>query len=221
MICFATVLRWVETMQLAVTIVLTVLYVGLSLTLGGLRPENGMPWWFFVPCAVALFASFVATRLFAILPIPWVNKPRQGTPPRRVHLSWRGAVWFPVWAPALIVPWHFLSILRMHFDLGWVLYLLGTLALAVLARVALRRRREIRLLRGGQAEMALVDARQASGEWTDRILYHFGTAAGTTVSGRVWDVGYGVLEGSSVPVFYDADNPGDHVVACACWFEAE
>ncbi len=69
--------------------------------------------------------------------------------------------------------------------------------------------------------MALVHGRQATGEWTDRIAYHFMTAAGTAVSGRVWDAGYDVPEGSSVPVFYDANNPRDHVVACACWFEAD
>jgi 4-amino-4-deoxy-L-arabinose transferase-like glycosyltransferase len=208
-------------MQLAVTIVLTVLYVGLSLALGGVQPSSGMPWWFFVPPAVAFFASYVAIRLFAILPMSWVNKRRYGSSPRRVHLSWRGAVWFPVSAPLLLVPWYFLSILRMHFDLGWVLWLVVTLALALLTGVVLRRWREIRLLRGGEVAMALVDARQFTGEWTDRIVYHFRTAGGTIVSGRVWDAGYGVLEGSTVPVFYDANDPGDHVVACGCWFEAD
>jgi hypothetical protein len=54
----------------------------------------------------------------------------------------------------------------------------------------------------------------------DRIAYHFTTNRGVTVSGRGWDIGYGVREGSSVPVFYDAGDPGDQVVACSSGFEA-
>jgi len=208
-------------MQLAVAFALTVLYVGISLTLGGIRPRSGVPWWFFVPGAVAFFASMIATVMSAKLPMPWGNKRRYGSPPRHVHLSWRAAVRLPVLVPALLIPWHVLSILRMHFDLDWVVYLLATIALAVLPLVALRRRREIRLLRDGEVAMALVLGRENTEEWSNRIAYRFSAADGATVSGRVWDAGYGVLEGSRVPVFYDANNPKDHVVACACWIEAD
>ncbi|OGQ95125.1 MAG: hypothetical protein A2521_00235 [Deltaproteobacteria bacterium RIFOXYD12_FULL_57_12] len=209
-------------MQIAVTITLTFLYFGLSLAFGGVRP-GGFIWWFFAPCIVMVCAGFIASGIMAILPVPWTNGRRYGPPPRRVHLSWRAAVRLPVYAPPLLIPWHMLSILRMHFDLDWVLYLLVTLALAILAIVAQRRRREILLLRSGEVTLALVDYREVDIEWADRITYHFMTARGITVSGRGLYAGYenGVVEGSSIPVFYDADNPRDHVVACASWFEAD
>jgi len=209
-------------MQIAVTIALTILYVGLSLALGGVRPGNGFIWWFFVPCIVTFCAAVVATRIMAILPIPWANGQRYGPPPRRIHLSWRAAVRLPAYAPALLIPWHMLSILTFHFDLDWVLYLLVTLAIAILALVARRRMREIRLLRSCEVAMAFIDSRENTAEWSDdRIFYHFRTASGAAVSGRAFYVGYNVLEGSIVPVFYDANNPRNHVVACASWFEAD
>jgi len=207
-------------MQLAVTIALTIFYVSLSLMLGGVRPKSGVPWWFFMPSAVAFFASAVAIIIMGKLPTPWINGRCYGAPPRHVHLSWRGAVWLPVWTPLLILSSHVLSILLMHFSLGWVSFVVA-LALAVLVLAALKLRREIRLFRNGQVAMALVYSRQDAGEWTDRIAYHFRTAEGATVSGRVWDAGYNPPENSSVPVFYDADNPKDHVVACASWFETD
>jgi hypothetical protein len=217
------IVKALETMQIAVTLALTVLYVGLSLALGGVRPTNGFPWWFFVPCFVMVCTGLIAKGTIAILPIPWVNGQHYGPPPRRVHLSWRAAVRLPVYAVPLLIPWHMLSILRFHFDLDWVLWIVFALAFAILAHMARRRRREIRLLRGGEVTLALVDYREVDTEWQDRITYHFITARGTMVSGRVLYAGYenGILEGSSVPVFYDADNPRDHVVACASWFEAD
>jgi hypothetical protein len=68
---------------------------------------------------------------------------------------------------------HFLSILRMHLDLGWVSYLIVTLLVG-----------------------------------------------GMVIAGRSRDAGYGVREGSSLPVFYDPSNPRNHVAACGAWFEA-
>ncbi len=52
-------------------------------------------------------------------------------------------------------------------------------------------------------------------------MYHFITPSGVAVSGRAYDRGYGVREGSDVPVFYCANNPKDHVAACGCWFEVD
>jgi hypothetical protein len=207
-------------MQLAVTLALASLYVGLSLGLGGTRPERGMPWWFLAPLIVVFCASFAATRLFHVLPIPWASKRHYGFPPRKVHLSWRAAVWLPAWVPALLIPWQFLAILRMHFDLGWVPDLVVALGAAALARVALGRRHEFRLLRDGAMAAALVHQREDIEETTDEVAYRFQTADGRIVSGRARDAGYGVQVGASVPVFYDPDDPGDHVVACACWLEA-
>lgn len=210
-------------MQLAVAIALTVLYVGLSLALGGVRPGNGFPWWFFVPCFVIFFSGLAAKGIIAVLPIPWLNGERYGPPPRRVHLSWRAAVRLPVYPVPLLIPWHMLTILRFHFALDWALWIVFALALAILAHMARKCSREIRLLRGGEVTQALVDYREVDTEWADRITYHFITARGIMVSGRGLYAGYekGIFEGASVPVFYDAGNPGAHIVACASWFEAD
>jgi hypothetical protein len=208
-------------MQIAFAIALTVLYVGLSLTLGGVHSNNG-PWWFFMPCIVACCAAVIAKTISSKLPLPWVNERRYGSPPRHIHFSWRAAVRLPVYAPFLLILWHFLSILRMHFNLDWVLYCVITLALGIMAIVALRRWPEIRLLRSGEVVMAFIDDRENTAEWQDdRIFYHFRTASGASVSGRAFYTGYDIIEGSSVPVFYDANNPRNHVVACASWFEAD
>ena len=207
-------------MQTAVTIALTALYVGLSLALGGVNSNNG-PWWFFLPCIVSACAFVFAKIIQDRLPLPWVNEQGYSSPPRRVHLSWRAAVRLPAYAPCLLILWHFLSILRMHFDIDWVLYCVITFALGIMIIIDLRRWREIRLLRSGKVAMAYIDGRQNTAEWeNDKIFYHFRTASGTDVSGRSLYTGYDVLEGSIIPVFYDADNPRDHVVACASWFEA-
>jgi hypothetical protein len=208
-------------MQIIVTIALTVIYVGLSLAFGGVYANNG-PWWFFLPCIVSVFAFVVAKMILDRLPLPWLNEQGYSFPPRHVHLSWRAAVRLPAYAPFLLILWHFLSILRMHFDIDGVLYGLIMLVLAVMAIVAHRRRREIRLLRNGKVAMAFIEGRENTAEWQDdRIYYHFIAAGGATVSGRALYTGYDVRAGGSVPVFYDANHPGDHLAACASWFEAD
>ncbi len=208
--------------QIAVSIALTVLYVGISLALGGVRPGNGFIWWFFVPCIVMVCAGFIATRIMAILPLPWADGRRYGPPPRCVHLSWRAALRLPVYLTFLLIPWHMLTILRFHFGLDWVLWVVFALAIGMTTIIARRRRREIRLLRSGEIAMAFIDGLENTAEWSDDLIfYHFITAGGAVVSGRAYYVGYNVLEGSSIPVFYDADNPKNHVVACASWFEAD
>lgn len=69
--------------------------------------------------------------------------------------------------------------------------------------------------------MALIEHRTGTGEdpW-EGIRYRFMTTHGVAVSGRAYDRGYGVSEGSSVPVYYDPQRPKDHIAACACWLEA-
>ena len=208
-------------MQITVTITLTVIYVGLSLALGGVHSNNG-PWWFFLPCIVSACAFVIAKMILDKLPLPWVNEQGYSSPPRRVHLSWRATVRLPAYAPFLLILWHFLSILRMHFDIDWALYCVIMVALGIMTLVAYRRWREIRLLQRGEVAMAFIESRENTAEWQDdRIYYHFITTDGTTVSGRALYTGYDVREGCSVPVFYDANNPRDYVVACASWFEAD
>ncbi len=208
-------------MQIIVSIALTVIYVGLSLALGGVHANNG-PWWFFLPCIVSVCAFVIAKMILDRLPLPWLNEQGYRSPLRRVHLSWRAAVRLPAYAPFLLILWHFLAILHMHFDIDGVLYSVIMLVLLITIIVAHRRRREIRLLRSGEVAMAFIESRENTAEWQDdRIYYHFITADGATVSGRALYTGYEVREGGSVPVFYDANNPQNHVVACASWFEAD
>ena len=126
-------------MQFVVAVALTSFYLAFSLALGGAHPKIGVPWWFFVPGAVAWCGSYGATRASALLPVPWINERGYGPPPRRVHLSWRAAVRLPPFAPLLLIPWHLLSILRIHFDLDWVVYVLVMVGVGGLARMTLRR----------------------------------------------------------------------------------
>ncbi len=141
-------------MQIIVTIALTVIYVGLSLALGGVHSNNG-PWWFFLPCIVSACAFVAAKMIQDKLPLPWLNEQGYRSPPRRVHLSWRAAVRLPAYAPFLLILWHFLSILRMHFDIDGILYFVIVLVLLIMIIIARRRRREIRLLRSGDVAMAI------------------------------------------------------------------
>jgi len=119
-----------------------------------------------------------------------------------------------------LIPYYIIWILRMHVDIGWVLYIIILLVAVALAIIVRKRMREVRLLRNGRLAMGVVDGRYGS-EWPDEITYLFITRDGTTVQGRGNDLDYDVPVGSSVPVFYAADNPRDHIVATACWFEAD
>lgn len=211
----------VETMPFVAAIALTVFYVGLTLAWGGIHPGSGVPWWLFAPFIVTLCAALLAAAISAVLPAPWTAGRRYGAPSRRVHLSWRTAVRMPVLAPMLVLLYHVYGSLSLHFEIGWVAYLGAALAGMAVAFVARRCRREFRLLRDGEMAVGVVDARSNLGEAPERIAYHFTTTRGTTISARGCDVGYGVVEDASVPVFYDAVDPGNHVVACGCWFEAQ
>ncbi len=208
-------------MEPALAVALTVLYVGLSLAFGGVHPANGFPLWFFVPGVVSMGGAFIASRICAALPVPWSTERFGASRPRRVHLSWRAAVRIPVVPPALLIPWHFLWIVSLHFDISAIWAIAAVLAAVVLLLLARRRRREVRLLRDGEMTAAVVDGLVLDDETDNRIAYHFTTPWGDVVSGRVWDKGYGVTRGSAIPVFYDAHDPKHHVVACGTWFEAD
>jgi len=208
-------------MRTAVAVVLTALYLGVSLTLGAVRPGGGFPLWFFVPAVLSSLAMFAAEGISAVLPMPWTAKRRYGSPPRRVRLSWRSAVRLPPIAPVFVLPWNFFSILRLHFAVTWVLYVVAPPAALALAALALRLRREIRLLRSGAVAAGVIDDRSNIGEGDDEIAYRFAGPDGESVSARARERGYPVRAGSLVPVFYDVDNPRNHVAACASWFEAD
>jgi len=204
-------------MRLAVAIALTILYVGISLAIAWVHPENAL-WAFFPPVIVTTCAVIAAERISAALPVPW---PRTYGPPlRRIHLSWRAAVRVPAMLPWLVFPWLVFSALTMHFGLRVWLIPVAPLPL-VLGLLTRRCRRELRLLRGGEMAMGFVDDRTRSGGGDERVAYHFMAAGGGMIVGKSADAGYSLREGSTVPVFYDSSNPRDHVAACGCWFEAE
>ena len=206
-------------MRVVVALALTAFYVGVSLALGGTGPKSSFPWWFFVPAAISALAGLIAVAVSAKIPKPWEEGRLPGPGPRQVQLSWRSAVRLPVFAPVLLIPWHMLSILRLHFDLDWALVAGGALLLLILLVIVLKRRREYILLRYGDAAVAHIDEHQEIEGWINRLFYHFRTREGLPVSGRAWDTGYGNLTGSNVPVFYERANPKRNVIACAAWFE--
>lgn len=208
-------------MQLACAIALAVLYVGLSQALIGALPESGLALWSFaVPAVVMMVTGFTAQRLARVLPMPWSDGRPYAPPPRRVHLSWRAATRVPAWLPWLLFPWNVLSPVRTHSDFGKVAWTAGASVAVIVALIARRRWRAFRLARNGQVAMALVVSRIVN-EGFDDIVYEFVAADGTAVSRKAEDWGYGVEQGSSLPVFYDAANPENNVAACASWFEAQ
>ena len=215
-------------MQLALFIGLATVYVGLSLALGALSPwkyEFGILYWFLVPTVgLTCVALALAQLVQRFTPIPWNAGRGFGSTPRRVHLSWRAAVRGPAMLPVLFFPWYLVSLTWNAGERGGPFIAAAIVALGVVAlAVSIRKlRREVRLLRDGVVAMALIDHRTSTGEdpW-EGIRYHFMTAHGVAVSGSAYDRGYGVREGSTVPVFYDARRPQDHIAACACWLEAD
>jgi len=206
--------------QTAVAVALAVFYVGASLLLGGVPPRNGFPLWFFGPAALSACGGLIAARIASALPIPWEQGQPQRLPPRRVHLSWRAALRVPAFLPVLVILSSMFMMVRLHLDIDWVLYAVVPLVALVLAVIARKRRREVRLLRDGAVALAVVEERQVC-EWPDEIVYLFVTRDGTPVRGRAHDLDYDVPVGARVPVYHAAGNPRDHVVATACWFEAE
>ena len=215
-------------MQLALFIGLATLYVGLSLALGALSPwkhEFGILYWFLVPTVgLTCGAMAIAQLVQRLAPIPWIAARNFGFPPRRVHLSWRAAVRGPSILPVLFFPWYLVAVTWQAGDGGarWIAIGIVTLAFLAVALSIRKLRRENRLLRDGAVAMALIEHRTSTGEdpW-EAIRYRFMTTGGVAVSGRACDRGYGVSEGSLVPVYYDPTRPEDHVAACACWLEAD
>jgi len=215
-------------MRLTSFIGLAALYVGLSLALGALSPWKyafGILYWFLVPTVgLTCGAMAIAHLVQRLAPIPWIDEQGFGFPPRRVQLSWRAAFRGPAILPVLFFPWYLVSSFWTIGGRGPRFIAAVIVALALLAvALALRKlHREVRLLRDGAVAKALIDHRTNTGEdpW-EGVRYHFMTADGMPVSGRAYDRGYGVREGSIVPVFYDPKRPKDHIAACACWLEAD
>jgi hypothetical protein len=210
----------VDVMQLAAAIALSVSYVGLTLAWGGLPPRLHVPWWALAPFIVTFAAGLISSLVAATLPTPWAADRVYEGVPRRVHLSWRTAFRIPCYLPMVVLVCYFYWSVRVHFEIRWMPALVAGLAAIVVAFVARSRLREYRLLRDGEWAMAVVDGRLVI-DAADRIAYHFTTNRGVTVSGRGWDLGYRVAEGSSVPVFYQASDHDKRVLACSSWFEVD
>lgn len=205
--------------QLAAAIGFAVVYFSITLALGGMFPKPDAPWWLFVPVGVTLAGVLVAEVISPLLPVPWIRNRQYPALPRAVHLSWRTALRAPSYLPWLLSPWHLLSGLRKSFDLAWLMGFVAIIAVGVVVRIVLKRAREVRLLRNGEYTMAVV--RRRDDDEGHRIAYQFTAADGTVVSGWAADGGYRDAEGSAVPVFYEPTNYKNHVLACACWFEAD
>jgi hypothetical protein len=78
--------------------------------------------------------------------------------------------------------------------------------------------RQKALLATGEVALARV-VRQMSNRSTFTIQYEFQDAKGQTVKGFATDVTRSVYEGMSVPVFFDAQDPGRRVVQCESFCE--
>jgi hypothetical protein len=206
-------------MQLATAVAPSVLYVGLTLVWGGVPPDIHVPWWVLAPFIVTFVAGLLSWLVSARLPAPWAGDRVGERAPRRVRLSWRAAFRIPGYLPILVLLCDVYWSVGLHFDIGWVAPVAGAVAAIVVTLVARGRRREFALLRDGERTMAVVDERLII-DAADLIAYHFTTSRGVGVSGRGWDLGYGVAEGSSVPVFHHPADPGKLGVACSSRFEA-
>src|SRR5206468_11651655 len=64
-----------DIMQVALAIGLTVLYVGITLVLGG-NPRYPIIGWFVAPAVVTIVVGFAAQGICALLPWPWINDRR-------------------------------------------------------------------------------------------------------------------------------------------------
>ena len=211
-------------MQLTLAIGLSVIYAGLVFILGGADPTSGGPWWLFVPAGLTFAGALIATFVPAAFPIPWATPRDYSQTPRPVHLSWRAAFWFPMWVPGLFIARQFLWILWRNSDVvpirlafWFIVMLIATGAVFI----GFKRWHEIQMLRTGEVAIALIGSTETTEEWMNRIAYRFVTSDGSGVLGLAWDHGYRVREGSAVPAFYNPKNPKDHIIACACWFEAD
>ena len=207
-----------ELLQLICALALTALYIGLAWVLSGVVPVLG---WFLAPALVMLGAGFLSYLVTRALPISWVDSPPALPPPRRLRLSWRSTFILPVLTPW----WVFLGRIvetSARWDVGPVRTVAIALPAALLASMvlwmALRSKRELRLLREGEVAIAFVDGRYAD-EGFDWVGYRFVAADGTAVARRAEDRGYRVEVGSTVPVFYDPRRPTKHLLASASWFE--
>jgi hypothetical protein len=207
-------------MRIAVTFALAVLYVGVTLAWGGVPPRGDQPWWVLAPFVVTFVAGVVQHRVSSAVPAPWAQGRGLRGPPRRVRLSWRTVFHVPVYLPMLVLVGTVYWVSSLHLDVRWALYVLLLLGALALLRAGRRLARELRLLREGEVALGVVDAVSPL-DGADRIVYRFTTAAGETLAARGWDLGYGAVVGSVVPVYHAPGNPADHVVACGSCLEAE
>lgn len=123
-------------------------------------------------------------------------------------------------APALVIPWHFLWIIRFHFDDDRLLFLMLAPAVIIFAYVARKRWRDAGLLRSGAVATGIIEGREDTEEWNNRVWYSFDPLNGNIMKSSSIETGYKPAVGSVVPVFFDANKPKRHIVACASWFEA-
>jgi hypothetical protein len=70
------------------------------------------------------------------------------------------------------------------------------------------------LIKNGEVALGRVLTREGP-----RIACEFSDAKGRVVQGEGKILGHNVQEGMFIPVFYDPQNPADHVALCGSWYE--
>jgi len=70
------------------------------------------------------------------------------------------------------------------------------------------------LIQNGEVALGRVLTREGP-----KIACEFSDAQGRLVQGKGKNLGHNVQEGMFIPVFYDPQNPADHVALCGSWYE--
>jgi hypothetical protein len=206
--------------RIAVALILSLVYAGIIVSVAGVQPKNGFPWWFFAPGMVAMAASFLAQTAKLALPRPWATGNTGGEPPRTVQLSWNAALGLPVYVPVLFFPWYFLAITRMHFDTRVADFLIVVLVVLIVLHGVLKSARESALVREGGVTEAVVEKLDRDRYGSYKIWYRFDAPNGESINGRAYHPGPVPELGHVMPVYFDVSEPRRHVLAGASWFEA-
>lgn len=206
--------------RIVIALLLSAVYAGIIVSVAGVQPKNGFPWWFFAPGMVAMAASFLAQTAKLALPRPWATGNTGGEPPRAVQLSWHAALGLPMYVPVLFFPWYFLAITRMHFDTRLAEFLIIVLLALVVLHALMKSVQESSLVRDGGVTAAIVEKADRDRYGSYKIWYRFDTPNGDSISGKAYHPGPVPELGRAMPVYFDVSDPRRHVLAGASWFEA-
>ncbi len=206
--------------RFALLLILSAVYAGIMISVSGVQPKNGFPWWFFAPGMLAMLASLIARTVLLTMPGPWTKGNTGGDPPRAVQLSWNAVVGLPVYVPVLFLGWYFLAITRLHFDVPLVTFAIAMILCAIFLNGLLKSLREFALLRDGSVTEAIIERADRDRYGSFKIWYRFDTPSRSGVEGKAYHPGPVPELGRTMPVYFDIGDPRRHVIAGASWFEA-